>query len=141
MEFNTKYYQEIFEDFKQQYPGWAADTVRYQPKHTHAIRVFLNNGDQVDYNMRTQTSRYRRATQSLLSSPNDITDDDCREAFATNLAEFMRIKGFGQNDLSAATGLSTAIISKYLKKKSTPTVTSLRKIAYALDCHPDELME
>ena len=141
MEINTKYHQEILEDFKQRYPNWATEITRCQPKHTHAIRVTLNNGDRVDYNIRTRSSRYQYANQAFDSSPDDITDEDCRADFAMNLREQMKTKGFGQADLSERTGLSTAIISKYLLKKSTPTITSLRKIAHALECHPDELLE
>lgn len=141
MEINTKYHQEILEDFKQRYPNWAAEIIQCQPKHSHAIRVTLKNGDQIDYNLRTHSSRYRNADQVFDASPDDITDDDCRADFSMNLYEQMKTKGFGQVDLAERTGLSTAMISKYLTRKATPTITSLRKIAYALECHPDELLE
>lgn len=141
MEMNTRYYQEIVERFEERCPDWAKNAARWTPKHTHAIRVTLNNGDQVDYNMRTDSYRYRHADQPILTNPDDITDEDCREAFAINLAEMMRTKGFGQATLAECTGLSSAMISKYLNRKSTPTLTNLLKIAHALDCHPDQLME
>lgn len=141
MQINTKYYQEMLEEFKERYPNWAADMIRCQPKHSHAIRVTLKNGDQVDYNIRTHSSRYRNTNQVFEASPDDITDDDCRADFSMNLCEQMKMKGFGQADLAHRTGLSTAIISKYLTRNATPTITSLRKIAHALECHPDELLE
>lgn len=141
MEMNTKYYNEIFERFADRCPDWAENVDGWRPKHTHAIRVMLHNGDQVDYNMRTDSYRYRHADRPILAKPDDITDEDCREAFAINLAEMMQTKGFGQATLAECTGLSSAMISKYLNRKSTPTITNLRKIAYALDCHPDELMD
>jgi transcriptional regulator with XRE-family HTH domain len=72
---------------------------------------------------------------------DDITDDGFRSIFATNLSEIMRIKGFGQAELAERTGLSSAMISKYLNQKATPSMTNLLKIARALNCHPDELYE
>ena len=141
MEMNTRYYQEIVARFTERCPDWARDAVRWTPKHTHAIRVTLGNGDSVDYNMRSDSYRYRYADQPIMTNPNDITDEDCREAFSINLAEMMQTKGFGQASLAECTGLSSAMISKYLNRKSTPTLTNLLKIARALDCHPDQLME
>lgn len=140
MEIKTEYYKELFDIFSHLCPGWAERTSRCIPKSTNAIRVFLENGDYVDFNGRTNTYRYHYAEQMIVSSPDDITDDDCRKEFALKLAEHMRLRGVGQAELSKRTGLSSAAISKYLKKDATPTVTNLKKIAYALDCFPEELI-
>ena len=139
MELKTKYYEEIFDRFCTQCPYLVKDIVDYVPKHTHAIRVTLRDGSKVDYNAQTDT--FRRVVQNLVETPDDITDEDCRSAFASNLSEYMRMRGLGQVALAERTGLSSAIISKYLNRKSTPTITSVRKIARALNCHPDELYE
>lgn len=139
MELKTSYYEEIFERFKQLCPHLAKDVVEYRPKHMHAIRVTLRNGEKIDYNI--QTNSYRYINQPTIAGPNDITDADCREAFAYNLAEAMVTKGIGQALLAERTGLSSACISKYLHKKSTPTITQVEKIAHALGCHRDDLLD
>lgn len=139
MELKTKYYEEIFNRFTQQCPAWAREAVEYRPKHTHAIRVTLRNGEQIDYNI--QTGSFRFVDRVSVSSPADVTDKDCRRVFAANLAEMMRVRGVGQAILAARTGLSSAMISKYLNEKSTPSITNVKKIARALNCHPDELYD
>lgn len=139
MEIKTNYYEEIFDSFRRQCPGWANEVVSYRPKNLHAIRITLDDGELLDYNI--QTRAYRFVSERNVNSDNEITDHDCRDAFASNLAEIMTMRGYGQSILAEKTGLSPAIISKYLNRKSTPTITNLRKIARALNCLPEELLE
>lgn len=139
MELNTRYHSDMLDTFIRQCPMWADDIVDCIPKHTHAIRIIMRDGSKIDYN--AQTGTFRRVEQCVVVAPDDVTDEDCRAVFAANLAEFMRMRGIGQTVLAERTGLSSAIISKYLNQKSTPTITSVRKIARALNCHPDELYE
>jgi DNA-binding Xre family transcriptional regulator len=139
MEIKTEYYEEMLDEFTRYRPDLASEIRDCKPKHLHAIRITLMNGRQFDYNGRTKT--YREVRRNYVAESNDITDEDCREIFAANLAELMRMKGFGQPELSERTGLSTASISKYLRKKATPTITTLEKIANALNCNRDELLD
>ena len=139
MDIKTDYYEDMLDEFKRYRPDLVKEIRNCTPKHLNAIRVTLSNGRQFDYNGRTKT--HREIHEYYVAEPNDITDETCREIFAANLAELMRMKGFGQPELSERTGLSTASISKYLRKKATPTITNLEKIAHALNCSRDELLE
>lgn len=139
MEIKTDYYKEMLDEFMRYRPDLAGEIATCNPKHLHAIRVTLKNGRQFDYNGRTKT--YREVREYYSTKPDEVTDEACREIFAYNLSELMRVKGFGQPELSQHTGLSTASISKYLRKKSTPTITNLEKIAHALNCSRDELLD
>lgn len=139
MDIKTSYYKEIFEDFAERHPYLAKEVVRCTPKHVNAIRMTLSDGSMIDYNIRSHT--YRDVPEYYDANPDDITDETCRAIFAANLVDLMKTKGFGQPDLAARTGLSTAIISKYMRKQATPSITNLEKIAYALNCTRDELME
>ena len=87
MGMKTSYYDEIFEAFKNKCPGWYEQSDGYAPKHTHAIRVRLKNGDQVDYNIRTDSYRYRKHDTTQSIKPDNITDESCRDAFSYNLVE------------------------------------------------------
>ena len=139
MELNTKYYEEMFERFTQQCPMWVKDVVEYRPKNLHAIRVKLRNGEQIDYNIKSDTFRYVRQTDVMTC--DDINDDEFRKIFANNLTEIMQLRGIGQAVLAERTGLSSAMISKYIHEKSTPTMVNVKRIARALNCHPDELYD
>lgn len=140
MKIDSRYYDEMFNQFAQKCKEWADRSVRCVPKHEHAIRVFLDNGDKVDYNVRTETFKYTSAVSESICKPKDISDDECRNAFSYNLVELMRTKGCGQQELSERTGLSTSVISKYANKATTPTITSLIRIAKALDCDVNDLL-
>lgn len=139
MEIKTNRYKEIFNDFAERHPYLAKDVVKCTPKHVNAIRMTFSDGSMVDYNIRSHS--YRDVPEYYIASPDDITDELCREIFAANLVDIMKVKGFGQPDLAARTGLSTATISKYMRKQATPSITNLEKIAHALNCSRDELME
>lgn len=133
--FNTRYYEDCFEDFQKRWPGSARDAVEYRPKGEYAIRITLRDGQQIDYNMRANGSlRY-------VDVPDDFSEEYCRSVFANNLSERMTVKGYGQADLAARTGLSQAVISKYLKKRSTPTVFAVQRIAHVLDCNVEDLID
>ena len=139
MKIKTDYYEEIFEDFVARHPNWAKDVDKYRPKHTHAIRITFKDGSMMDYNIRTKS--YIDVSNRRIAEPDDVTDEACREIFANNLIEIMKTNGFGQPDLAERTGLSTAMISKYMRKQATPSITNLEKIARALNCSRDDLME
>lgn len=139
MEINTEYYREMLDRFKQLFPWWSDAITNCRPKNLHSIRVTLSDGKRVDYNFRTDTVRY--VTTIDISDIEEITDEECRNVFAANLAEMMRTRGFTQTELAIRTGLSSAIISKYLNGKAIPSIANLKKIARALDCHYDELLE
>lgn len=139
MEIKTNYHKDMLDEFMRYRPDIAGDICECRPKNLNAIRITLRNGRQFDYNGQTKT--HREVREYYTAKPDDVTDESCREIFASNLAELMRMKGFGQPELSERTGLSTASISKYLRKKATPTITNLEKIAHALNCSRDELLE
>lgn len=139
MEIKTSYHEEILNSFLQHSPFREDDILNCRPKHLHAIRVTLKNGEQLDYNI--QTKSYRFVNRPSINAVDEVTDDILREVFATNLSELMVMKGIGQAVLGERTGLSSACISKYLHKKSTPTITQVERIARALGCHRDDLLE
>lgn len=139
MNINVNYYNEIYEDFITRQPYYEEHVAKVIPKNTNSIRVILKDGSKVDYNIRTHTCR--NVPDFYDSCKDDVTDEYCRDIFATNLVELMKMNGFNQPELSKRTGLSIATISKYMKKQATPTITNLEKIAYALNCSRDDLME
>ena len=138
MNIDISWYERACDNFARRSPTWAAEVDKYIPRHGFMIRAILRNGDCVDYDDRTETYRY--ITKGAVVNPDDISDDDCREVFARNLSDIMRVRGIVQGALSERTGISQVMISKYLSRKSTPTLTTLKKIAHALNCSVEELI-
>lgn len=139
MAIDVKYYEDVYNNFARQCPMWAEDAVRCVPRHEHMIRVFLRNGDYIDYDERTGTFRYR--SKGTIIETDDMTEEDSRELFSRNLLDIMRIRGIGQMILAERSGLSQVMISKYISKKATPSWINVKKIARALNCSIDELIE
>lgn len=63
------------------------------------------------------------------------------EIFRRNLYELMVEKGYFQNDLAEATGMSDASISRYLNGQRIPNLKAIINIAYELDVDVADLID
>ena len=70
-----------------------------------------------------------------------MTQTDWKDVFGDNLSSILREKGFTQLRLSRDSGVSTAMISDYINKRSVPGLFAAINIAYALDMSLDELVD
>lgn len=136
---NTKYYEEIFNTFKEYHPYMAQDVVDYRPKSDIAIRLITRDGTYYDFD--TISKGVRRMPDDYKLRKDQITDAQCRKSFACHLSEMMILKGYTQQSLSEYTGISKGSINNYLNETKTPSLTNVRKIAYALDCSIAELLD
>ena len=114
MKIDVSWYERACCNFAKRSPMWADEVVKYVPQHGFIIRAILKSGDYVDYDDRSETFRYIK--KDTVAKPDDITDENCREAFSRNLSDIMRVRGLVQNVLSERTGISQVMISKYLSK-------------------------
>ena len=57
MEMQTRQHEEIFEDFAMGHPEGAKNGKSYKPKHINSIRITFNDGEQIEYNIRTRSYR------------------------------------------------------------------------------------
>lgn len=136
---NTKYYDEICKLFEEYHPHMASNVVDYRPKSNIAIRLTMNDGTQYDFDKLSKGITRVKETRKLVK--DDITDEQCRKSFAYHLREQMGFKGYNQHTLAEFTNISVGSINAYLKEDKTPSITNLRKIAYALDCSIIELLD
>lgn len=63
------------------------------------------------------------------------------DIFGNNLKEIMDEKGYSQNDLSEATGISQSSISKYINGQQIPNAITIVNLSYTLDCDIYELID
>ena len=139
MQIDTKFYEDRYEEFKLYCP-YLIDHVRsVRPRGERGIRVTLDDGTQYDFN--GKDGGVRRVRNYAPIDAGDITDEKCRDSFVHRVSELMDARGFTQQTLAEYTGLSKGSINNYLKKKVTPSSVALRKIAHALQCTMDELMD
>ena len=136
---DTKWYDEIFEDFKNQHPYMIQEVKSVRPRGDIGIRIETYDGSRYDYDMNTKG--IRRVKNFYRSNSKDITDEWCRNSFLYHLTEQMGLKGFTQETLAKYSGVAKGSINKYLHKQATPSMTALRKIAEALECSIADLLD
>ena len=70
-----------------------------------------------------------------------MTQTEWKNIFGENLDSLLRERGMSQAQLARDSGVSTAMISEYINKRSIPGLTAAINIAYALDISIDELVD
>ena len=136
---NTKYYEEIYENFKDHHPYLIDEVDDWRPRGEYGIRLVLKDGAKYDFDKLSMG--IRRVDSYSFESKDMITDEQCRESFAYHLVELMCIRGYTQQMLADYTGISKGSINGYINKTKTPSMTNMRKIAYALQCQLGELLD
>ena len=136
---NVKHYEDVYDKFKEVAPHLATMVSDYRPRGDWGIRVTLNDGSQYDYDIYSPAPR--PAQNKKWEEAALIDEQQCREAFAYRLRDWMQIRNHTQWTLAEYTGLSRGTINNYIHAKATPSLTALKKIAQALDCSVTELVD
>ena len=69
-----------------------------------------------------------------------MTQEEWKDVFGDNLASIIKEKDMTQLRLARDSGVSTAMISEYINKRSVPGLFAAINMAYALDMSIDELV-
>lgn len=69
-----------------------------------------------------------------------MTEQEFRKQFARRLELLMEDRGISRQELTNRTGISAMTISRYLSAKHTAQIDIVVKIAKALSCTVDELV-
>lgn len=136
---NKRHYDSIRDELFDYHPYIKDDYLEYRPKSDKGIRVTLKDGSMYDYDIITKSIRKVNDDRTL--TKDEITDKQCRASFAHHLAELMGTHGYTQQSLSEYTCISIGSINAYLRGTKTPSITNVRKIAYALDCSVADLID
>ena len=70
-----------------------------------------------------------------------MTQEEWKDVFGDNLASILRDQKMTQVQLARESGVSTAMISDYINKRSVPGLFAAINIAYALDMDIGELVD
>lgn len=136
---NAQYYNDIYEEFKNHHPYAVDDVADWRPRGEYGIRLIMKDGTKYDFDKLSMG--IRKVDNYSFESKDAITDEQCRASFSYHLVELMALRGFTQQTLSEYTGISKGSINGYINKTKTPSMTNMRKIAYALNCPIGELLD
>ena len=70
-----------------------------------------------------------------------MTEEKWRELFGFNLSNYLKHNNMTQRDLTDLTYISESIISDYVRGRRTPSAIKILRIAQALKCTTDDLID
>lgn len=136
---NTKYYDDIFEEFKTHHPYMVDNILDYEPRGEFGVRIIGKDGVKYDYHATSKT--VRRVDARPVHDFDDLTEERWRSLFSDRLNELMGVQGYSQQTLADYTGLGKGTINNYVNKKATPSAYALSRIARVLNCSVQDLTE
>ena len=127
-------YNRILDRFEQYYPGIAEQAVDWWPSGKIHITVKLEDGLLFEYD-------YNHNTIRRLRSDADTPDVDIlKKDIGYNLQKVISARGIPQNVLAERTGLTPAMLSRYIHGTSLPGVDKLKTIASVLGCRVIDIL-
>lgn len=130
----------IYDEFKNTYPSKRKEAIHYEPFGFAEILIFMKDGSKYVYNHQYRRLRCIRDPRPI-PEPEPINDEEWLNEFSKKLRKAMKNKHVNQRELSELTGVSRQAINRYLNCEREPGITTVRKIAIALDCKFSDLLE
>ena len=124
------YSEYLFGEMKLYYPWLAVDAEKYVVCGPMQLLVTMKNGKRYIYDNHDRTFEYVR----------EMTEGIWKYRFGRRLCRKMEFAGLGREALSERTGISRGMISNYLNGKALPNAYNLEKLAQALGCTIDDLL-
>lgn len=127
-------YERTLDHFKRQYPSFYERAVDWWATGRMSIAIKLNDGVVYDYDPMDDSLRQ-------VAFDVDIDNDVARKIFGNNVQKMLPFSGLTKSELADKAGVSSVMLSKYIRGTSIPSVVIARKIASALGCTIDELFD
>lgn len=144
------WYENIFEEYKLRYLFESDRISKWYPYTNDSIIVLFENGAAAYYDNIYKTYTYKKSLEELeefltLSRDSYDNEDNYKKdwylRFGANLHLRMIKAGLNQIMLADRTGISQASITYYLNGSKTPTIYNTQKIAEALGCTVNDLID
>lgn len=122
------------------HPYLAEKVVDYSHDPYCSYRLFLtmDDGSTLVYNDLFGTVSKPRLDRY---NPNPLSEEGWRDEFASRLNEIMSMRSHTQESLAERTGISKGMIGKYCRGESIPSVLNCTKMAAAMKCTVQELID
>lgn len=121
----------VLRNFEMYFPVVASKMVSYR-KCAVGLTIELDDGDRCLYDDMEHSIRW------LPRDSMSLTEVEFKNEFRRRLYKLMLMKHITQEELSEKTGVTTAMISRYMTGKAVPGFYIIDKLAKALDCSVDD---
>lgn len=123
----------MINEFISHYPSYQTKINAYREISPYELCIRLNDDTRLIYDTTDKTIRF------LPRDSNSMTEQERRHEFGIRLRRLMWYEGMTQEKLSDVTGITQAMISRYLTGHSSPSFSNVDKICKALGCSMDRL--
>lgn len=128
-------YQKMLEQFEYYYPNLYEKTVDWWPSGRMTITVRLQDRDEFEFNPMDNSIRRIRVNEF------DHDEDARKKAFGANLEKQLIASGLSKGELAERLGITNAMLSRYLRGTSMPSIDKGYLIANVLGCSVEELFD
>ena len=124
-------YGEAFFHYEELTKYETAKCVSWEPYNKHQLKIRLDDGTTVLYNIFDKTVRTLFET--------DYSDEAFKRDFVYNVDDRLYSKGMTRGQLAKIIGVPAATMSGWMTRKNLPPVGMAMRIARALDCTVEDL--
>lgn len=126
--------ERILNQFKMYFPDLHKHGVDWWKSGPYHITILLDDNSRVEFDSSENTIRHVRVVDRF--TDNDIL----RKEIGRNIKKFIVYRGMRQQDVSEKTGITQAMLSRYINGTSMPGIDKLHVLASVLNCRLDDLL-
>ena len=127
-------FETILEQFRMYFPNLYERGVDWWKSGPYHVTILLDDNDRVEFDSSDNTIRW--IPKFDRSSNNDIF----RKEIGRNIRKFIVYRGMRQQDVSEKSGITEAMLSRYINGTSLPGLDKLYNLASVLNCSVDDLL-
>lgn len=132
---NKNKYEQLLDQFELYYPEYYSQAVDWWVTGRMSIGVKLQNGEILDFDHMENSIRWIRLDDY------EQNEEIRRKTFGCNLEKMIPFTGMSKSELAAKLGITNAMLSRYLRGTSMPSVDKAHQIARLVGCSTDELFD
>lgn len=127
-------FETILEQFRMYFPNLYERGVDWWKSGPYHVTILLDDNDRVEFDSSDNTIRW--IPKFDRSSNNDIF----KKEIGRNIRKFIVYRGMRQQDVSEKSGITEAMLSRYINGTSLPGLDKLYNLASVLNCSVDDLL-
>lgn len=128
-------YEGVLIQFKRSYPEFFEHAVDWWASGRMSVSVKMDNGEILNYDRLTDSISWIR------TGDEEVDEEIRRKAFGRNLEKRIVFTGLSKGDIAEKLGITNAMLSRYLRGKSLPSVDKAYQLAQLVGCRVDELFD
>ena len=129
----SSYHKKIFESYLNESPESLNRIDHWEKYGANSVKIFYKDGTKAIYHNMMRTLRGFRK--------NNGSESEWKRDFRDELVERMYDCGYTQESFANAIGVTQPTLSNYLNKRAVPSGYIISKMARALHCTPNDLIQ